>query len=211
MRVGRLLLAAVGAALAGIVALVAARGTMDGEAARLRPLLDWNEGAHVADVGAGNGAMTRAMAKAVGPTGRVYATEIEANKLAGLRSMVTQRGLDNVDVIEGFEAATNLPEGCCDSLLLRRVYHHIMDPKSFDASLARALKPGAKLAIVDFPPSVFLGLIAPVKGAPPHRGRHGIRAEVIVDEMSNVGLTLLRRDDHWRGGGYCLVFQKRPR
>jgi predicted methyltransferase len=50
------------------------------------------------------------------------------------------------------ETGTNLPEGCCDSIVMRLVYHHLTKPAEIDASLFRSLKPGGLLAVIDEEP-----------------------------------------------------------
>src|SRR6266478_4563566 len=103
-----------------------ARGDAAEEIGRLAKLTDWKPGDVVADIGAGDGAYAFAAAERVGAAGRVYATEIDAKKLAELRSEVAKRKLGNVMVVESKEADTNLPMGCCDAIYLRRVYHHLL-------------------------------------------------------------------------------------
>ena len=96
--------------------------------------------------------MSVVMAKWLGPAGRVYATDIRAEQLGEIRAAVAEEALSNVVVLEGAEASTNLPSECCDAIFLRDVYHHLTRPHEFDASLLAALKPGGRLAIMDFPP-----------------------------------------------------------
>ena len=69
--------------------------------------------------------MSVGMAKWLGPTGRVYATDIRAEQLAEIRAAVVQDALSNVVVLEGTESSTNLPSECCDAIFLRDVYHHL--------------------------------------------------------------------------------------
>src|SRR5260370_41905261 len=106
-----------------------------------------------------------------GAAGKVYATEIDAEKLAELRDEVARRKLWNVIVVESKEADTNLPAACCDAIFLRRVYHHLTKPVEFDGGLVRSLKSGGRLAIIDFAPRAGLD---PVEGVPSNRGGHGI-------------------------------------
>ena len=122
------------------------------EVPQLAELLALKPGMIVADVGAGGGAMSVVMAKWLGPEGRVYATDIRAEQLAEIRAAVAQDALSNVVVLEGAESSTNLPSECCDAIFLRDVYHHLTRPHEFDASLLAALKPGGRLAVIDFPP-----------------------------------------------------------
>jgi hypothetical protein len=64
-----------------------------------------------------------------------------------------------VTVIEGAAASANLPAACCDAIFLRHVYHHLGDYGAFNKSLQSALKPGGRLAIIDFEePDYFLVL-----------------------------------------------------
>jgi SAM-dependent methyltransferase len=163
---------------------------------RLRQVLAVEAGKVVADVGAGKGELTFALAREVG---RVYATEIDAARVKHLRSA----GLANVTVIEAGSGDTGLPAGCCDAIVLRRVYHHLTDPASVNASLLRALRPGGVLAIIDFPPPFFWG-----------RGSLGVPQQAVMAEVGASGFELVRLIDDWPGRGplrsYCAVFRKPP-
>ncbi|HYL61572.1 MAG TPA: class I SAM-dependent methyltransferase [Candidatus Methylomirabilis sp.] len=177
-----------------------------GEMARLAKLMDWKQGTVVADIGAGDGRYSFAAAEIVGASGRVFATEIDEEKLRTLRSEVKERKLRNVEVVVSADAATNLPEACCDAIFLRRVYHHLTKPLEFDASLLRSLKPGGKLAIIDFPPHPEYGK---VKGVPKDREDHGIQRKILIDEVTKAGFALDKVADDWPTSDYCVVFQKK--
>jgi ubiquinone/menaquinone biosynthesis C-methylase UbiE len=176
------------------------------EVTRLAELTQWKAGTVVADVGAGDGTYSFAAAQKVGPFGRVYATEIDTEKLKTLRAEVTKRKLENVIVIEGTADDTKLPSGCCDTIFLRHVYHHLTQPEEFDRNLMRSLKPGAYLAIIDFPPD---SNFAPVEGVPENRGGHGIPEKVLVEELTTAGLKVEKIIDNWSGHDYCVIFVKR--
>ena len=123
------------------------------EMPELVKLFELKPGMTVADVGAGFGAWTMQFSKVVGPAGRVIATDIGAPQLAALRDSVKREALTNVTVIEAATDATNLPAGCCDAILIRDAYHHLTQPAAIVKSLAAALKPGGRLAVIDFPPA----------------------------------------------------------
>jgi hypothetical protein len=110
-------------------------------------------------------------------------------------------------VIHADETSTNLPAACCDAIFLRGVYHHITKPAPTNQSLAAALRPQGRLAIIDFEPTWFLTTFFPVRGVPENRGGHGVPADVVMSEMTQVGLTLTTRLNEWSRGQYCLVFQ----
>ena len=172
-----------------------------GEMARLREVLALESGKVVADVGAGKGELTFALAKAVATTGHVYSTEIDPERLRRLREAVVTAKLDNVTVVEAHASNTGLPANCCDAIVLRRVYHHLTDPPGLNAGLLRALRPGGVLAIIDFPPPFFLG-----------RGQFGVPAENVTAEVKASGFELVRLSDDWPGRGplgtYCALFRK---
>jgi ubiquinone/menaquinone biosynthesis C-methylase UbiE len=167
------------------------------EMPRLRQVLALEAGTVVADVGAGNGELTLALAREVGATGRVYSTEIDAARLKKLRAAKP----GNVTVVEGRSGETGLPPACCDAIVLRRVYHHLTDPASVNADLLRALRPGGVLVVIDFPPPFFWG-----------RGSLGVPTKAVVAEVAGSGFETIRVLDDWPGRGplqsYCAVFRK---
>lgn len=172
---------------------------------RLAELMQWKAGTIVADVGAGDGSHSFVAAEIVGASGRVYATEIDTDKLKQLRADVLKRKLANVIVVEGAVDDTKLPTECCDAIYLRHVYHHLTRPEEFDRNLVRSLKPGARLAIIDFPANKNL---PPVDGVPKNRGGHGIPQKIVVDELTSAGLQVEKIDSDWSANDYCVLFVK---
>jgi ubiquinone/menaquinone biosynthesis C-methylase UbiE len=176
------------------------------EIKRLATLMGWKPGTIVADIGAGDGRYAFAAVQLVGPSGKVFATEIDEEKLATLKSDVTKRRLTNVIVIDSKETDTNLPPECCDAIFLRRVYHHLTKPAEFDQALLRSLKPGGRLAIIEFPPRSGLG---PVQGVPANRGGHGIPQKIVIDELTTAGLQLVKTVNDWPADDYLVLFVKK--
>jgi len=191
---------------AGAVSAARAQGNAEEEIGRLAELMGWKAGTVAADIGAGDGAYTFAAVERVGAAGRVYATEIDAKKLAELKSEVAKRKLKNVIAVESKEADTNLPAGCCDAIFLRRVYHHLTKPAEFDANLVRSLKIGGRLAIIDFPARAGLD---PVEGVPSNRGGHGIPEKIVIEELSAAGLHVEKIVNDWPEDSYCVLFVKK--
>ena len=183
-----------------------ANADADDEMKRLAALMDWKPGSIVADIGAGDGRFAFAAAQLVGPSGKVFATEIDEEKLAALRSEVAKRHLANVIIIDSKAADTNLPAECCDAIFLRRVYHHLTKPADFDQALVHSLRPGARLAIIDFPPRSGL---EPVEGVPANRGGHGIPQKVVIEELTSAGLQLVKTVNDWPADDYCVLFLKK--
>jgi len=165
-------------------------------------------GMTVADVGAGFGAWTIEFSRWIGPRGRVFATEIGAPQLAALRDAVKRENLTNVTVVEGAAASTNLPAACCDAIFIRDAYHHLTQPQDMLRSFAAALKPGGRLAVIDFPPR---GNRVP-EGVPADRGGHGVPAAVVEREGGAV-LTHVRTIAGWATKSepnslFLVLFQK---
>lgn len=176
------------------------------EITRLAEVMHWRAGTIVADVGAGDGAYSFEAAEKVGPSGRVYATEIDQEKLKILRVEVAKSKLSNVIIVNSAADDTKLPSSCCDAIFLRHVYHHLTQPLDFDRNLVRSLKPGAQLAVIDFPPSPNSEL---VEGVPKNRGGHGIPKKVMVEEVTSTGLRVEKVIDDWSERDYCVIFVKR--
>ena len=168
------------------------------EVPALVTLLELKPGMTVGDVGAGFGAWTVQFAKALGPSGRVYANDIGAAQLSALREQVARDGLATVTVVEGAVASANLPEQCCDAILVRDAYHHFAQANDMVKSLASALKPGGRLAIIDFPPRA---------------GGHGVTPETIEREVGAV-LTHVSTTRDWspesQPASLFLVIFKKP-
>jgi len=168
------------------------------DAPKLVEVLGVKPGMTIADIGSGGGAMTVVLGHWIG-SGHVYATDITEHALRHTREYAKKEGLNNVTVIEGAAAATNLPDECCDAVFLRHVYHHITELAAFNTSLRASLKPGGRLAIIDFEARRPNPAQIP-KGVPANRLGHGIPASVVIEEVTAAGFTHVRTIDAWPPG-----------
>ncbi len=169
-----------------LVALLPLAARADALDPRLAAALALRPGSIVADVGAGDGTQSVLLARAVGDTGRVYATEIGSEERDEIRATAREAGVPNVVVVEAGVAETGLPDACCDAILLRHVYHHLTQPVEIDAGLFRALRPGGRLVVIDFPPTWFLRPFQP-EGVSASRSGHGITPEDALAELHAAG------------------------
>ena len=177
-----------------------------GEVTRLVQVLDLRQGSVVADVGAGSGEVTVEIARQLGSESRVYSTDINQDRLSEIRAAAAKNGLSNVTVLEGDPNRTNLPDGCCDALFVRNVYHHFADPPAMNASVLRALKPGGRFAVMDFPPD------GPVRDVPPDKraaGKdHGVFRDTVAAELKAAGFDSVQVVPAWQGVAFLVLGRK---
>jgi len=176
------------------------------DATKLIEVLNLRAGSTVADVGAGGGALEPAISRAVGANGRLYATDINTDRLADIRKVIASAPLSNVTVLQGAEAETKLPPSCCDAIFMRLVYHHFGDPPAMNASLLRSLKPGGRLAVLDFRPTS--GVTAP-PGKRADGDSHGVMPATLIEELTAAGFADVH-DVAWPSAPTFAVIAQRP-
>ena len=174
-------------------------------------LFELKSGMTVGEIGAGKGKMTVAMARLLGPEGKVYSSDLNAERVADIRTAVAERGLENVEVIEGRSAETGFPPACCDGIFMSKVYHHFTDPATMNRSLLESLRPGGRLAIIDFEPARWQLWLGHPEGVPENRGGHGIPSGLVVSELKAAGFEIEHQIPDWWGGPfgrYCVIARK---
>jgi ubiquinone/menaquinone biosynthesis C-methylase UbiE len=175
------------------------------ETDRIFEALGARDGATVCEIGAGDGELSIAAARLVGPNGRVYTSELGEERLKALRQRVGGSELPQITVVDGEANRTNFPDSACDALFMRNVYHHFGDPSKMNASIAASLKPGGKLAVVDFAPP---GDEADAASDRDNDGMHGVKPETLRRELRDAGFV---EDSLHEGGSrwYMVVASKR--
>jgi precorrin-6B methylase 2 len=104
----------------------------------------------VADIGAGSGYYTMLLSAAVGPRGRVYATDIQPEMLALIKRKIEEKNVSNVELVLGTATESRLPDGVIDVALMVDVYHELAQPQAFLQSLKRAIRPAGRLVLIEF-------------------------------------------------------------
>ena len=112
--------------------------------------LNIREGQVIADIGAGSGYYSALLSRAVGATGRVYATDIQPEMLTLLKQRIDRDALANVQLVLGTETETRLPDNSIDLALMVDVYHELAQPQAFLKSVRRALKKDGRLVLIEF-------------------------------------------------------------
>ena len=120
----------------------------------LLPALDLRPGMTVADIGAGTGYIARRIAKAVGPTGRVYAVDVQPEMIRLLEAAAAKEGLPQIEPVLGKAASVPLPPARVDIAIMVDVYHELEFPKEMLASIVAAMKPGGRVVFVEYRPKM---------------------------------------------------------
>jgi len=163
---------------------------------RVMDLLGVVSGKNVADIGAGSGWFTVRAARRVGSTGAVIAEDINPLAIEYIGKRVLKENLTNVRTVLGSADDPRLPAGSVDAVLMLKVYHEIAHPVPTMKVLQKALRPDAKVGIID----------RNGNGAD-----HGLNQDVVVKEMGQAGYKLVGSYDFTKADGqdYFLIFQVR--
>jgi SAM-dependent methyltransferase len=108
------------------------------------------KGMTVADVGAGVGYFSIRMATRVGPSGKVYANDVQPEMLAMLKQRAAKAKVTNIVPVLGTESDPKLPPKSMDIILLVDVYHEFSQPQVMLQKLRQALKEDGRLVLLEF-------------------------------------------------------------
>lgn len=153
------------------------------EALALKP------GMAVADLGSGSGYFTRRFVEAVTDSGRVYAVDVEPEMLEYVKASLERAHKPySVEFILAGPDSPKLPTESVDVIFLCNVAHHLENRPTYFANVTSALKPGGRIAIIDFYPDERSGNL----GFPKH---HLVSRDTLVAEMAKAGYRLFREHD----------------
>jgi len=157
-------------------------------------LLDIAPGKTVADIGAGSGWFTVRAAQRVTNTGTVYAVDINPEAIAYVKERAQKDGLANIATIMGTPDDPRLPQRSVDAVLLLKTYHEVAKPMDLMRNLRGALRPGARVGIID---------------RNGNGENHGVPKKVVVREVESTGYRLVEEHDELvkaDGMDYFLIF-----
>ena len=143
------------------------------------------EGMTVAEIGAGTGYFSRRLAKAVGPTGKVYAEDIQPQMLDLLKERAGKEGIGNIVTVLGTDTDPKLPVHGVDRLLLVDVYHEFQKPEAMLASLRDTLAPGGLVILVEYRLEGDTAAHINIK--------HRMSVEQVLAEWNQAGFELVNR------------------
>src|SRR5215510_7643752 len=146
------------------------------------------ERSKVADIGPGSGWFTIRLARRVGPTGLVYAEDVQRQMLEATRRRISREGLKNVETILGTDTNPNLPPRTLDAILIVDTYPEVDERVTFLRNLAAALKPNGRIGIVNYKPG---------QGGPGPASNEGVRVDssAVEADARAAGLRVLRREN----------------
>ncbi|HET9371884.1 MAG TPA: methyltransferase domain-containing protein [Vicinamibacterales bacterium] len=163
-------------------------------------------GGTACEVGAGDGALSIAIAQKLGPAGAVLANELGEGKITALQRAVAASAGARITVVAAGDTTTNFPDGRCDAVVLKDVYHHLTDPAAVNRSILRALKPGGRIVVVDFTPP---GEEAPTPADRGKDGMHGVHPATVERELKDAGFETVP-DPAPREQRWFMVIMARP-
>lgn len=159
------------------------------------------DGDVVADLGAGTGYFTRRLARAVAPSGLVYAVDIQPEMIGLLKRSVERAGLANVVPVLGTGDDPKLPRESLDWILLVDVYHELQQPKAMLARIREALKPAGSVALIEYRLEGLSALHI--------REEHRMSPEQVLREWEPAGFRLEARHE-FLPTQHLFVFGKAP-
>ncbi|MEQ1756997.1 MAG: methyltransferase domain-containing protein [Vicinamibacterales bacterium] len=165
-------------------------------------------GATVVDFGSGAGYFALKIARRVAPIGKVWAVDLRRQSLAFLWYRAWREGHPNLQVIRGEVNNPKLPAGPVDAVLIANTYHELTEPGPILDALFRAMRPGARLVVVDRGPRVG--------GEPRAEGveHHDITLATVTEEVARHGFEVSTTDTRFidRSGEediwWLIVFRK---
>jgi len=160
--------------------------------------LELQPGQVIADLGAGSGYFTVRFARAVGPTGKVFAIDVDPQMLAYVARRAKEERLDNVQTVLAASNDPKLAPASVDLIFIANTLHHIADREKYYPLLARALKPGGRFANIDFHKR-------PLPVGPPIGMK--IAESDMIKEAQAAGFRLVREFDFLKYQ-YFLVFDR---
>ncbi len=151
-------------------------------------------GKDVADIGAGSGWFTVRAARRVTGTGKVYAVDINPEAIRYIDQRAQKENLQNVKTVLGKADSPELPAASVDAVLMIKTYHEIAEPVDLLRNLRPALRPGARVGIID---------------RNGNGENHGVQKKVVIQEVESAGYRLVEEHDDWVKADrmdYFLVF-----
>jgi len=160
--------------------------------------LNLTPGQTVADIGVGTGYFAFRLAEAVGPSGKVYAVDLQQEMLDTVQERIQEKGTSNVVPTHSEPLETPLPDAEMDLVFIANVTHEYDEIDAGIQSCARILKPKGRLAVVDWK-------YTETSSGPPLN--HRLPPERLEEAAGKAGLSAIEKHD-FLPNHYFIVFEK---
>lgn len=170
--------------------------------------MEIEKGSWAADLGSGDGDYTILMAPLVGDSGRIFAVDINEDKLDDLRRRIKDRGIENVTSIYSVPGNPMLPLNSLDAILIRNAYHEFRNYMSMLQHMKNALKPSGRLVMVE-----------PIQEEMVDASReeqaeeHDIAKRYALQDLNEAGFRIVKEVDQFMADKYqkyWLIVAERP-
>ncbi len=158
-------------------------------------VLEIEPGQRVADLGSGGGYFSFRLADAVGPGGVVYAVDVDRAMNEDLARRARKRGYENIEIVMAAYDDPRIPGEGVDLIFTSNTYHHIEHRSAYFGNARRYLKPGGRVAIIDYKREGWLRKLI----------GHSMERDVITGEMESTGYRL-ESDHDFLPNQHFLVF-----
>ena len=168
----------------------------DSQPDRVMSSLTISEGATVMDLGSGGGYYAIRFSEFVGEKGQVYAVDTNNDMLEYVNHYLDLLQKSNVHTVHTKGGIPDIPDESCDLIFARNVFHHLDNPTMFFLALSNKLKPGGKVAILDYKPAKGFNFISLFK--------HHTEETQILDAMDSAGFKLSEKFDFLRKQSFII-------
>jgi arsenite methyltransferase len=159
-------------------------------------ILDIKKGWNIGDLGAGGGYYTYRFSEEIGPSGNVFAADINKEFLEGIEETAKEKEFSNVHTIYSSTDDSRFEDQSLDLLFTRNTFHHIDDKNKYMTKLAKKIKPDGKIALIDYKQETSSG--------PPG---HNVTRDEILSSIEDTGLVIEKEYDFLEKQ-YFFVFRR---
>ncbi len=147
-------------------------------------------GSRVADVGCHEGYMTVKLSVAVGQAGKVYAIDVEQQKLDRLKKVLDKRNISNVVPLKGEYDNPHLPENTLDAAIILDTYHEMTQHDEMLQHIKKALKPGGRLVLCE-----AIADSRRESARQDQERKHELGIQYAIQDLKKAGFTIVRQQD----------------
>jgi ubiquinone/menaquinone biosynthesis C-methylase UbiE len=154
--------------------------------------LQLRPGSKVADIGCHHGYMSFKLSASVGDKGKVFAVDVDQEKLDKLNAYAKQNAIANIVTIKGDYDNPHLPVSSLDAVIILDTYHEMDDHEAILQHVKVALKPGGRLLVCE--------PIAESRRDKPRaeqEGRHELAMRFAVEDLKRAGFEVIEQSDRF--------------